>query len=411
MSPVVDLVYLDAGGGHRAAATALVQAAEREGRPWRLRPLNLTRVLDPEGHFRRVTGFEPEDYYNARLRRGWTLGLAQELKLLQATIRVAQRPIRRALEAHWRQPGVPRPDLVVSLIPNFNRPLHAACQRALPGVPYATLLTDLADLPESPSRFWIEAGLDQTVLCGTPRAVAQARAAGLPAASVRELSGMVLRPAFHDRPSLPVLQAERLAQRAALGLPDDRPAGLVMFGGHGSLQMLRIARALPEVPLVLVCGHNAALAAELRALRRPAPHAVIGFTSDVPGLMRAADFFIGKPGPGSLSEALQCGLPVITFENAGTMPQERYNVAWLREQGYGDAVVSVRALPGAVARLLHGLPAARERVAGYRNRAVFEALAVFAELLAAKKAAAGSGVSAAGTGTGVAAPAGVAVPG
>lgn len=383
--PTIDLVYFDAGGGHRAAATALVQAAERQGRPWRLRPLNLTRVLDPESSFRRITGFEPEDYYNARLKRGWTLGLAQELKVLQAMIRLAHGPMVRALQAHWRRT---RPAMVVSLVPNFNRALHAACTKALDGARFATVMTDLADLPrdgERPSRFWIEPSLSpQWLVCGTPRAAEQARAAGLPPGHVREVSGMILRPAFHDAPEGEARAQERAAQRAELGLPADASVGLVMFGGHGSLQMLKIARRLPEVPLIFVCGHNAALAAELRELgpdERRAPHAVIGFTSDVPRLMRAADFFIGKPGPGSLSEALHCGLPAITIANAATMPQERYNVQWLRENGYGDSVTTTRALPAAVARLLADMPAARERVARYRNRAVFEVLDVLDGLI------------------------------
>lgn len=59
--------------------------------------------------------------------------------------------------------------------------------------------------------------------------------------------------------------------------------------------------------------------------RRSAPHAVLDFTSEVPRRMAAADYFIGKPGPGAVSEALHCGLPVVTFRNAWTMPQERYN--------------------------------------------------------------------------------------
>jgi hypothetical protein len=36
--------------------------------------VNLTEVLDPLDHFRRTTGFAPEDLYNQRLKRGWTLG-------------------------------------------------------------------------------------------------------------------------------------------------------------------------------------------------------------------------------------------------------------------------------------------------------------------------------------------------
>jgi UDP-N-acetylglucosamine:LPS N-acetylglucosamine transferase len=41
--------------------------------------------------------------------------------------------------------------------------------------------------------------------------------------------------------------------------------------------------------------------------------------------MALSDFFIGKPGPGSISEALSKHLPVIIDCNAWTLPQERYN--------------------------------------------------------------------------------------
>jgi hypothetical protein len=51
--------------------------------------------------------------------------------------------------------------------------------------------------------------------------------------------------------------------------------------------------------------------------------------------MRCADFFIGKPGPGSLSEAVQMGLPVLVTRNAWTMPQERWNTEWVQAQGVG----------------------------------------------------------------------------
>jgi len=48
----------------------------------------------------------------------------------------------RLLEAHWRES---RPDLVVSLVPNFDRALGESLRRAAPAVPLVTILTDLAD--------------------------------------------------------------------------------------------------------------------------------------------------------------------------------------------------------------------------------------------------------------------------
>ena len=46
--------------------------------------------------------------------------------------------------------------------------------------------------------------------------------------------------------------------------------------------------------------------------------------------MWLSDFFIGKPGPGSISEAIQMKLPVIIERNSWTLPQERYNADWVR---------------------------------------------------------------------------------
>ena len=365
MLKTIDLVYFNAGGGHRSAALALQEVIREQARPWNVRLVNLLEVLDPEHKFRKYTGMAPEDYYNKRLARGWTLGLAQELKILQGMIRLGHTSLVRSLQQHWLET---EPDLVVSLIPNFNRSLYESLTTSLPGVPYVTVMTDLADLPP---HFWIEAGQDQHIVCGTPRA------AGYPEHRISLTSGMILRPSFY-RPTL----VDRAAELRALGLDPQRPTGIVMFGGHGATQMARIAEHLHDVQLILICGRNQSLARKLRDMTTSAPHAVIGFTDDMPRYMRLGDFFIGKPGPGSLSEALHIGLPVITFENTWTMPQERYNARWVRETGVGLVIKSVRPIRAAVAELAGSLPEFGARVHKLRNRAVFEVPAILADVMA-----------------------------
>ena len=72
----------------------------------------------------------------------------------------------------------------------------------------------------------------------------------------------------------------------------------------------------------------------MRALPRAFAMHVEGFTREVPRFMRLADFFIGKPGPGSISEAVAMGLPVIIERNHWTLPQERYNAEWVRSRAW-----------------------------------------------------------------------------
>jgi len=357
----IDLVYFNAGGGHRSAAIALDAVIREQGRPWQVRLINLMEVLDPKDVFRKTMGMEWEDLYNTRLARGWSLGLAQELKFLQALIRLCHQGLTSRLRRYWRRT---KPDMVVSLIPNFNRTMYEALAGARPAAPYVTILTDFADLPP---HFWIEPGQAQHFVCGTRKAVAQARALGYGPSQVHATSGMIVRPDFYQKP-----RGDRRAERLKLKLDPDRPTGIVLFGGHGSKAMQGIARRLKDTQLILICGHNSALAQRLVAMPARAPRLVVGFTPKIRDFMHLSDFFIGKPGPGCISEAIQQGLPVIVVNNTWTMPQERYNAEWVQENRAGIVLDSFKNIDDGVDDVISRLPEFRARVARIQNRAIFE---------------------------------------
>src|ERR1035441_1893625 len=366
MRAKIDLIYIDAGGGHRAAVTALADVIGQQQRPWDLRQLCIQDLLDSIDFVRKSVGIPFQDVYNIMLRHGWTLGTAQMVPVMHLLIRLSHRAQVEVLTRHW---AAHRPDMVVSLIPHYNRALREALDRAWPGTPFVTILTDIADYPPN---FWIER-LDQYVICGSDRAVRQARACGLPESHIVRTSGMILHPRFYSPPP-----AARAGERVRMGLRPDLPTGLVLFGGEGSTDMVKIARRLNkpanQVQLILLCGRNSAVRREIDALPRRIPRFVEGFTRDVPRYMALADFFIGKPGPGCISEALAMGLPVIVERNAWTLAHERYNADWIEEQGVGMVVRNFSRIGRAVRDLLEPerYRRYRARVSAIRNTAVYE---------------------------------------
>jgi len=374
-TPTLDFVYFDAGGGHRSAAIALESVIASEGYGWKVRLINLQDVLDPLDIFRKVTRIRLQDIYNRMLARGWTLGSPYLLPMMQAVIRLYHRPSVKLLSRYWQER---QPDMVVSLVPNLNRALFESLQRASPAIPFVTILTDFADYPP---HFWIEKQKEYFI-CGTERAVEQAKDLGHEASRVFRTSGMILRPQFYRTPAL-----DRSEERKRLGLDADLPTGLVLFGGEGSNVMFSIAERLGNAALVLqlimICGKNAKLRDRLKALRTRNTLVVVGFTKEIPYYMQMSDFFIGKPGPGSISEALHMNLPVIVECNAWTLPQERYNAHWVAEQGVGVVLRNFRDIEAAVKALLagDGLARMQKRVAAIDNRAVFEIPPILAQLL------------------------------
>jgi len=358
--------YFDAGGGHRAAARALAESIVRQQRPWQVISLNLDDVLEPADPVYRATGVRGGEIYNRALRMGWTAGSAQAIPVMHGVIRMMHSLQVRLLRECWQRL---QPDLVVSVVPHLNRALFESLRAEDARTPFVTVVTDLADYPP---HFWFEPQ-DQHFICGSERAQHQARALGVAEERIWSVSGMVLHPRFYE-----TIRADRAAERRKLRLHPSRATGLVLFGGYGSQAMLRIAKRMEacrrEIQLIFLCGRNQRLAHRLRGLDLLFPAHVEGFTEDVAHYMWLSDFFVGKPGPGSLSEALAMRLPVIVQAGVQTMAQERYNVEWIRQHGVGIPIRSWGAIARAVEEMLH--PAVRRRmlrnIGKLDNRAVFE---------------------------------------
>jgi hypothetical protein len=372
----IHVIFHDAGGGHRNAAVALQTMATQQQRPWQVELVQFQELTDRFDVLRRLTGIRIQEQYNVLLQNGWTLGSVYLLRLLQATIRLFHRPLVNLLENFWREKPA---DLLVSVIPHFNREICESWSKVYPGRPFVTLITDLADFPP---RFWIEPMKEQYVIAGTERAAEQARDFGHDDAHIFRTSGMILRPDFYAPDN-----SDPIALRKELGLRPDLTTAIVLFGGHGSKVMYDIASRLDAaqapLQLILICGRNQELAAKFAAHPWRMPVKVIGFTKEIHKLMRAADFLIGKPGPGSIAEAMVRKLPVLIECNSWTLPQERYNAEWVAEKRVGIVLRNFREVVSGVRRMLDPVTLAefRKNVDALENRAIFEIPEILDKLL------------------------------
>ncbi len=121
-----------------------------QGRPWEVEMVCIQNLFAPIDFVRQFTGIPFQDIYNIVLRKGWTLGSEQMIRAMHFLMRISHGSQVKMLRQYWAQS---QPDLVVSLIPHFNRAIKEALGVARPGVPFVTILTDIAD---HPPHFWIE---------------------------------------------------------------------------------------------------------------------------------------------------------------------------------------------------------------------------------------------------------------
>jgi UDP-N-acetylglucosamine:LPS N-acetylglucosamine transferase len=222
----------------------------------------------------------------------------------------------------------------VSCHPLFSQLLPPVIRRLQPAARVAHVVTDLA----SGHAAHFAAGLD-ACLVPTEQACRQALQWGLPSDKVI-ITGQPVWPNLRER------MAGGAAMRASLGLRDDMPVALMMGGGDGMGAVAPTARAIIhsalKLQLIVVCGRNESLRAELEAMPARMPLRVLGFVDTIPELMGASDILISKSGTLTLCEGLLAGLPILMYD---AIPgQEDGNVDYLTQGGAGVFCPTPRAV-------------------------------------------------------------------
>jgi processive 1,2-diacylglycerol beta-glucosyltransferase len=143
-------------------------------------------------------------------------------------------------------------------------------------------------------------------------------------------SGIPVRPLFGE-----AVNADAVRKR--YDLDESKPLLLLSAGAAGGSyttavvkQTLRIST---DFQAIVVCGRNAELKTEVEDIvaGRPDQYRVLGYSTDMPDLMRIASLFVGKPGGLSASECMAAGLPMVLIK---PIPgQEDRNSDYLLEQG------------------------------------------------------------------------------
>ena len=192
-------------------------------------------------------------------------------------------------------------------------------------LPQAVVVTDF-----EVHRFWVCPEVDLYLVAREENRI-HLEALGVPPSRV-QATGIPIDPAFATRP-------EAAGLRRQLGVDGKLPLLLVLGGGFGVGPVEALVQDLwkhlgkNRAQLVVVCGRNEALRERLAAAARkaPVPTKVLGFTTEMPDWMAAADLAVTKPGGLTTSEALARGLPLAV---ANPIPgQETRNAAMLYEEG------------------------------------------------------------------------------
>lgn len=308
------LLITDGGGGHRNAAEAIRQCfADTPMVNCHIISVLKTITKDPEGLYNVLQKHDlswliwPVLVPLFRLKGFFTTWL-----------------YRRQFTAFWRKH---RPDLVVSLFPLYNRYIRESLRLVHPQIPFFIQITDLA---ETGKDFWL-ADCDR-LLCPNQHCYQQALAFGLKSQQLQLLSGLIMREQFYQP-----INESRADLRRQLGLQAKMTTLLISYGAQGNNKAYHLLRAIKrtDIQVIVICGKNTALQTKLKQANFAFNITVLGYRDDMQRWLAASDIFIGKPGPGSIIEALTMGVIPLLECNWRTVRQEINNANWVSNANYG----------------------------------------------------------------------------
>jgi 1,2-diacylglycerol 3-beta-galactosyltransferase len=333
----------DTGGGHRAAAIAV----ERQMAVTSPGEFEIT-ILDPFTSAKpRVIGGTAGLYGPITRHARWLWGALYHSTNNRSAVALLDSTVLRSVTGAVTD-AVEHidPDCVVSFHPLLNHVSVRAVRNRPRRLPVVTVITDLVDIHVA----WACPDVDAVVV-PSPGGLDHCRRAGIPASRCHDF-GLAVDRRFTELPGDPEGIA---AIRERLGLRPGAFVVLVCGGADGSGGLVKHARALAaaslDVDVVVICGRNERARSALMGLhtRSGRPVRVLGYVDNMAEWMRASDVVVSKAGPGTIAEALCCGLPLLLV---WYLPgQERGNVEWVVDIGAGRYVPRDDQLIDAVAEL------------------------------------------------------------
>jgi 1,2-diacylglycerol 3-beta-galactosyltransferase len=348
------ILISDTGAGHRTAAIAIARAlriiceqARTNGMPAPDLDIRIVDAFSECARFplrRTVSFYGPVTTHSPRLY-GQIFHLTNSAERFNVAKRLCQPFLLQGLRALIERT---HPDVIVSIHPLLNHVTLQAVHELGLHIPVITVVTDLVSAHAS----WFARGVDACIV-PTQATKNLALAHGVPAGHVH-LLGMPIDPSFATRTRATV--AER---RRALCLDSER-AVVLLVGGSG-LGAFGIAAAVQDLTnqrirahLLVVAGRDRQLYARLERTRRsfcsPTQITLFGFVQNMSDLMRASDVIVTKAGPGAISEAVACELPIVL---TGAIPgQEEGNIDFVLQNGLGVLAPTLESLTSRLAELL-----------------------------------------------------------
>ncbi|MEB3285789.1 MAG: glycosyltransferase [Candidatus Sericytochromatia bacterium] len=339
------VIYETAGGGHYAAAKAI------EGALASMYPGSFEVVLMP---VRAATGSarvsHMMDVYNHLLKikpsySNMGMRVLNRLNVEKVVLPLMPKATRN-IEKTFREV---KPDMIISVFGVVN---HAAIKILKKmgwygRVPYVIWCTDLT---RGFLRNWAQPDANLTIALHE-QAREQLIEYGVPAEKIRVLSGLPVNQKFLGK--VPKFEA-----RQQLGLDPTKFTVLVSMGGMavGATYYFtrEIARSGLPVQIIAVCGRNERLRNRIERLSALSdlPIKVLGFTDQMHLLMDAADLMVGKPGPGTIAEAIAKELPMLIDATRVPMLQEAGNLELVVRQNLGRAITKDEGLTSLVRQFM-----------------------------------------------------------
>lgn len=235
-----------------------------------------------------------------------------------------------------------KPDLILSVHPNFNGSILNILEEYKIDIPFVTLIADLVSI----SPLWADPRADY-VICPTHESKYKCLEFGVPESKLKVL-GFPVRSRFSNH-----IGKSEIVNDYNM----DRPLEcLIMSGGEGVGNMSSIAKILLKnfnCRIKIIAGRNAVLKRRLEiTLKEKFPDKVeiYGFMENIQEPMLSSDIAFTRGSPNVATEAVYCNVPLVI---TGALPgQEEGNPGYIQKNNLGVICFDLRKLRGVVGELL-----------------------------------------------------------